>query len=165
MAFKQERGPQSVGRRASLDRGRCGESGQGGRRGWSHEQRGVCPQHRPWWNLISACVCMCVCLCVRVCACVDIRGQVTVFAGKPSFKFQLPVCKGPEGKGGVVSRCTAPWRWFGWVWIREMEGWRQVVRPGSSWEGWEAAGLMSPGIDSAAQYPCPSHGCLTTRSC
>ena len=62
---------------------------------------------------VCICMCLCVCLCVRVCACVDIRGQVTVIAGKPSFKFQLHICKGPGGKGGVVSRCTAPWRWFG----------------------------------------------------
>ena len=29
------------------------------------------------------------------------------------------------------------------------------MRPGSSWEGWEAAGLMSPGIDPAASVPLP----------
>lgn len=72
-------------------------------------------------------------------------GQVEVLFGKRSFKFQLPICKGPGGKCGAVSRCTAPWRWFGWVWNREMGEWWQSCKAGELVGGVEGCQINEPG--------------------
>lgn len=82
-----------------------------------HERRGLGPHLAQDLSGARSCVCACVCVRARAWACVRARVRAGASAGFIlelfSSKLQLPVCKGPGGKCGVVSRGMAPRRWFG----------------------------------------------------
>lgn len=87
---------------------------QRGRGAGNHEQRGICPRHRHWWNLsrTSAYLCVsmyvrvcarmhvCVCLHVHVCACLCVCvGQVKALFWKHALlRFSCPLARGWEGR-------------------------------------------------------------------